>query len=236
MPKPRCSGGSPSMRRSSSQMLPLESGSSPARQLRAVDLPQPDGPRRAMNSPPRIVRLSSLSAACSPKLRPIRSRRSSEKRWSRTAQVPLLTKSNDRRLNVRLLLPDGLVPQVERDYLLIGRQRRHLGELRNPGVELGRDDVLESRLAVCWGHGERHALHGRARIEVALVIRDGLLIGLEHPGDEIQVCGEGVGRDAARDHSILGVCYPGHVLELSLIHISEPTRLGMISYAVFCLK
>src|SRR5450759_3927215 len=28
-----------------------------------------------------------------------------------------------------------------------------------------------------------------------------------------------------------------HVFEhLSLIHISEPTRLGMISYAVFCLK
>src|SRR5450756_2893097 len=26
------------------------------------------------------------------------------------------------------------------------------------------------------------------------------------------------------------------VPELSLIHISEPTRLGMISYAVFCLK
>src|SRR5450756_2930343 len=28
----------------------------------------------------------------------------------------------------------------------------------------------------------------------------------------------------------------GEVLDLSLIHISEPTRLGMISYAVFCLK
>ena len=27
-----------------------------------------------------------------------------------------------------------------------------------------------------------------------------------------------------------------HGLKLSLIHISEPTRLGMISYAVFCLK
>ena len=27
-----------------------------------------------------------------------------------------------------------------------------------------------------------------------------------------------------------------HVPYLSLIHISEPTRLGMISYAVFCLK
>src|SRR5450756_1280670 len=33
---------------------------------------------------------------------------------------------------------------------------------------------------------------------------------------------------------------PGEIvrahLALSLIHISEPTRLGMISYAVFCLK
>src|SRR5450756_2830373 len=28
----------------------------------------------------------------------------------------------------------------------------------------------------------------------------------------------------------------GRPLHLSLIHISEPTRLGMISYAVFCLK
>src|SRR5665648_798891 len=26
------------------------------------------------------------------------------------------------------------------------------------------------------------------------------------------------------------------VSDMSLIHISEPTRLGMISYAVFCLK
>src|SRR5450756_204190 len=30
---------------------------------------------------------------------------------------------------------------------------------------------------------------------------------------------------------------PYHAVDgLSLIHISEPTRLGMISYAVFCLK
>src|SRR5450759_5869011 len=28
----------------------------------------------------------------------------------------------------------------------------------------------------------------------------------------------------------------GQIYLLSLIHISEPTRLGMISYAVFCLK
>ena len=37
-----------------------------------------------------------------------------------------------------------------------------------------------------------------------------------------------VTRDGAED---------AHVrVPLSLIHISEPTRLGMISYAVFCLK
>ena len=37
------------------------------------------------------------------------------------------------------------------------------------------------------------------------------------------------------DHSS---CIRGHAMphNLSLIHISEPTRLGMISYAVFCLK
>src|SRR5450756_524468 len=28
----------------------------------------------------------------------------------------------------------------------------------------------------------------------------------------------------------------GILVQISLIHISEPTRLGMISYAVFCLK
>src|SRR5665648_345284 len=29
---------------------------------------------------------------------------------------------------------------------------------------------------------------------------------------------------------------PSYTVDLSLIHISEPTRLGMISYAVFCFK
>src|SRR5450756_721762 len=39
---------------------------------------------------------------------------------------------------------------------------------------------------------------------------------------------------------VLPVADPGGITAalpvLSLIHISEPTRLGMISYAVFCLK
>src|SRR5665648_1252078 len=34
----------------------------------------------------------------------------------------------------------------------------------------------------------------------------------------------------------LGVCLGLQLLFCLLIHISEPTRLGMISYAVFCLK
>src|SRR5450756_1743440 len=45
-------------------------------------------------------------------------------------------------------------------------------------------------------------------------------------------CGSGPGPEAG----VLRVGSGAGVLGLSLIHISEPTRLGMISYAVFCLK
>jgi hypothetical protein len=65
MPKPRFSGGSSSMRSSSSQIAPEESGSSPAMQLSAVDLPQPEGPSSAMNSPRRMVTVRPLRAATS---------------------------------------------------------------------------------------------------------------------------------------------------------------------------
>src|SRR5665648_918958 len=37
-------------------------------------------------------------------------------------------------------------------------------------------------------------------------------------------------------HDLVFWVYMELCLFLSLIHISEPTRLGMISYAVFCLK
>src|SRR5665648_344933 len=36
--------------------------------------------------------------------------------------------------------------------------------------------------------------------------------------------------------SFFNIYWMEQMLYLSLIHISEPTRLGMISYAVFCLK
>src|SRR5659263_182156 len=46
--------------------------------------------------------------------------------------------------------------------------------------------------------------------------------------------GKGQIEKLAPEHGITIVA--NEVYDLSLIHISEPTRLGMISYAVFCLK
>ena len=51
MPKPRSSGRSVSMRAPSRNTPPLVAGNSPARMLSVVDLPQPDGPSSATNSP-----------------------------------------------------------------------------------------------------------------------------------------------------------------------------------------
>src|SRR5450756_2931911 len=52
-----------------------------------------------------------------------------------------------------------------------------------------------------------------------------------------QPCGEApapaVGWLPIQDEAGSGACTLSHQLYLSLIHISEPTRLGMISYAVF---
>src|SRR5450756_2827568 len=38
------------------------------------------------------------------------------------------------------------------------------------------------------------------------------------------------------ERQVREIMIPRAQMDLSLIHISEPTRLGMISYAVFCLK
>src|SRR5450756_1760058 len=42
--------------------------------------------------------------------------------------------------------------------------------------------------------------------------------------------------DRTRNTNVIFHLAKTAALYLSLIHISEPTRLGMISYAVFCLK
>ena len=56
--------------------------------------------------------------------------------------------------------------------------------------------------------------------------RPNLYFGVEEPRDKYAA----VTRYLAAHTGASGIVY------LSLIHISEPTRLGMISYAVFCLK
>src|SRR5450759_5513747 len=48
-------------------------------------------------------------------------------------------------------------------------------------------------------------------------------------------CVRAAGHMTAHAERLAARWWPGP-LTLSLIHISEPTRLGMISYAVFCLK
>src|SRR3984957_46467 len=85
MPKPRFSGGKTPIRVSSSQMPPPESGCRPAMQLSAVDLPHPDGPSNAMNSPRWMSRSRPCSAATGwpsafVKLRLTESRRNCSKR------------------------------------------------------------------------------------------------------------------------------------------------------------
>src|SRR5450756_2754057 len=59
-------------------------------------------------------------------------------------------------------------------------------------------------------------------------------VGIDHGGQTAEeialaICAELVA--VRHDHTLTD-----SMKNLSLIHISEPTRLGMISYAVFCLK
>src|SRR5437764_14415003 len=68
MATPRSPGGSPSIRRPSSQTSPESALSSPAMMRSKVDLPDPEGPRNAMNSRASSVRLTSSSTGVAPKL------------------------------------------------------------------------------------------------------------------------------------------------------------------------
>ncbi len=62
MPKPRFSGSSSWIGRPSRRISPPVSGRRPAMQFSAVDLPQPDGPSSAMNSPRSTARSMPASA------------------------------------------------------------------------------------------------------------------------------------------------------------------------------
>ena len=51
-----------------------------------------------------------------------------------------------------------------------------------------------------------------------------------------RVKSELITRKGLKEADFITANYARAYYNLSLIHISEPTRLGMISYAVFCLK
>src|SRR5450756_62994 len=82
-------------------------------------------------------------------------------------------------------------------------------------------------------HGEPHFRDGEARVIARLL--DG--------GPTVLATGGGAfmredtrNRIGSKAVSIWLKADAEIIMKLSLIHISEPTRLGMISYAVFCLK
>src|SRR5437763_5608263 len=68
MATPRSPGGSPSIRSPSSHTSPESALSRPAMMRSRVDLPDPEGPRKAMNSRSSRVRLTSSSTGVAPKL------------------------------------------------------------------------------------------------------------------------------------------------------------------------
>src|SRR5687768_5366264 len=68
MPMPRSLGSSQVTFLPPMKIWPSETSSSPAMQLSKVDLPQPDGPSRTMNSPCAMSRLRFSSTFTLPKL------------------------------------------------------------------------------------------------------------------------------------------------------------------------
>src|SRR5690348_8329467 len=187
MPKPRRSGGSVSMRSSSRRIVPPESGSNPAMQLSAVDLPQPDGPSSAMNSPRRTVSVRSFSAlnalpAAPAKRRVTRSRRSSLKscfidvldlEFPHPLDALRLTPSPRMRGEgrgeatpalLRLRRPDLLVPDPEHLDLRLRFERLRVRELLQPLVVLGPAELADPILAFLRRHRHRHVLHVRTRM------------------------------------------------------------------------
>src|SRR5262245_36866632 len=150
MPKPRFSGGSRSIRRSSSEMVPLVTGSRPAMQLSAVVLPQPDGPSRQTNSPRAMVRVSSCSAATGAP---------PDGRNDATPSAGAIPQNAD---SFGLLSADLLVPFAERLNHGLGVERLGVRELGEPGVVFGPAELLEHVLAFLRRQRHRHVLHGRA--------------------------------------------------------------------------
>src|SRR3954447_20706600 len=164
------------MRSASSQMRPALSESKPAMQFSAVDLPQPEGPRSAMNSPRRMVTVRPSSAAISrsacAKRRVTPSSLSSVKSFK--TGFPLARE----RQSFGLLRSDLLVPDAERLDLRLRFQRLRVRELFQPLVVLRPTVLIDRVLAFLGRHRERHVLHRRPGVEIALVVGQRLRLRL----------------------------------------------------------
>src|SRR5437660_5411254 len=73
MPSPRLAGGTAVRSRPSSRIAPREGSRKPAIICSVVVFPQPDGPRKEMNSPLPTARLKSSTTVCGPNCFPTRS-------------------------------------------------------------------------------------------------------------------------------------------------------------------
>src|SRR5678816_252081 len=86
-----------------------------------------------------------------------------------------------------------------------------------------------------FAHASR--THGQAHVGRVMIHAFRLIEATGHRDDAARLWGAVYLHDLARTHD--GFCEVhgrDAVLRVSLIHISEPTRLLSISYAVFCLK
>src|SRR5450756_2619737 len=115
---------------------------------------------------------------------------------------------------------DGLVVRGALVHRHAVAQERDLGEVLDPA----------SAQVV---HGDADLLQRDAGVDEAL---DDL--EQEKVAEAVEALRARAGRVADLGNDQAGTCPVVEltVRDLSLIHISEPTRLGMISYAVFCLK
>src|SRR3982074_3368532 len=165
MPKPRLPGVKRSWPRASSRMLPPESCIRPAMQLSAVDLPQPDGPSRQMNSPRLTVSVSSFRAA---------------KAWPPAPANLRVTRSSLRSLKscfmARLAASFGFlgadlaIPFAKRLDDRLGFERRDMRILRQPPLVLRPAEFPNRVLAFLRRHRQRNIFHRWPGIKITLVV------------------------------------------------------------------
>src|SRR5216117_2972571 len=167
MPKPRRSGGSVSMRSSSRWISPAVGWSRPASRFSAVDLPQPEGPRKVTNSPPRTSSAKSSRTFFAPKCLLRRKRRQ--------PIIPLEF--------LDALRADLLVPAVHGGDQLFDRQLRHDLVLLLHVRVLGPPVLLHELLDVGRRLVERGRFDRRADERLP---RQHLLVGATHELHEVE--------------------------------------------------